>query len=95
MPVPEQVPDQPVKREFASGFAVSVTDVPLGNFAVHAEPQLIPNGLLVTIPPPVPAFWTVISIGEGEGASVPRGEAQPTTKVERTATARRRDTTSA
>ncbi len=64
-PVPEQAPNQPVKSELASGFAVSVTDVPLANFALHAKPQLIPDGLLVTVPPPVPAFWTVISIDNG------------------------------
>jgi len=49
-------PDQLVNSELASGFAVSVTDVPLANFALHAEPQLIPDGLLVTVPTPVPAF---------------------------------------
>ena len=92
--VPEQAPDQPLKSEFAFGFAVSVTDVPLAKFALHAEPQLIPEGLLVTVPPPVPAFWTVISIDEGGVASVPLGEPQPTRRVERKATARRRDTTS-
>ena len=55
-PVPVQAPDQLVNSELASGFAVSVTDVPLANFALHAEPQLIPDGLLVTVPTPVPAF---------------------------------------
>jgi len=64
VPVPEQAPDQPAKNELAFGFAVSVSDVPLANLALHAEPQLIPEGLLVTVPPPVPAFWTVISIDE-------------------------------
>ena len=58
--VPEQAPDQPLKIEFAFGLAVSVTDVPLANVVVHVDPQLIPAGLLVTVPPPVPAFWTEI-----------------------------------
>ena len=44
--VPVQAPDQLVNSELASGFAVSVTDVPLANFALHVEPQLIPDGLL-------------------------------------------------
>jgi hypothetical protein len=92
--VPEQAPDQPLKTELTFGFAVSVTDVPLANFALHAEPQFIPEGLLVTVPPPVPAFWTVISIDKGEVGSVIWGEPQPARKVETRATARRRDTTS-
>lgn len=54
--VPEQAPDQPLKVELAFGFAVSVTEVPLANCALQAEPQLIPAGLLVTVPPPDPAF---------------------------------------
>jgi len=92
--VPEQAPDQPLKSELAFGFAVSVTDVPLANVALHAEPQLIPAGLLVTIPPPLPASWTLISIDEGEGASVTWGELQPARKAEKRETATRRDTTS-
>jgi len=56
LPVPVQAPDQPLKIELAFGFAVSVTEVPLAKFALHAEPQLIPAGLLVTVPPPDPAF---------------------------------------
>ena len=92
--VPEQAPDQPVKSELASGFAVSVTDVPLANSALHAEPQLIPDGLLVTVPPPVPAFWIVISIDNGEVTWVPWGEPQPARKVERMATERRHETAS-
>ena len=95
MPVPVQAPDQAVKSELASGFAVSVTDVPLANFALHAEPQLIPDGLLVTVPPPIPAFWTVISINNGEVTWFSWGEPQPVRKVERRATERRRDTASA
>src|SRR5450631_2877983 len=94
-PVPEQAPDQPAKCELASCFAVSVTDVPLANFALHAKPQLIPDGLLVTVPPPVPAVWTVSAIDEGEISWVPWGEPQPARKVERRATERRRETASA
>ena len=94
VPVPVQAPDQPAKSELASGLAVSVTDVPLANFALQAEPQLIPEGLLVTLPPPVPAFWTIIPIDKGEVATVGWGEPQPPRKIETRATARRRDATS-
>jgi len=53
--VPVQAPDQPVKLEPAAGAAVSVTDVPLLKLAEQVLPQLIPAGLLVTVPVPVPA----------------------------------------
>ena len=53
--VPVQAPDQLVKVEPAAGAAVRVTDVPLLKLAEHVLPQLIPAGLLVTVPVPVPA----------------------------------------
>jgi len=58
-PVPEQAPVHPVKVELAIGFAVSVTDVPAAKLALHVGPQLSPDGLLVIVPPPEPAFSTV------------------------------------
>ena len=59
-PVPAQPPPvQPVKEEPAAGAAVSVTAVPLGKFAVQVAPQLMPAGLLVTVPVPAPAGVTV------------------------------------
>jgi hypothetical protein len=48
-----------VKAEPALGVAVSVTTVPLTKSAAHVAPQLIPAGLLVTVPAPVPARLTV------------------------------------
>ena len=39
--------------------AVSVTGVPLANEAEQVAPQSIPDGELVTVPEPVPAFDTV------------------------------------
>jgi len=60
VPVPEQPPPvQPVKVEPPAGAAVRVTAVPLGKFAAQVAPQLMPAGLLVTVPALVPALETV------------------------------------
>jgi hypothetical protein len=60
---PEHAPDQPENRFEAVAVSLSVTAVPGGNVAVQpvAEPvvQLIPDGLLVTVPVPVPDMATV------------------------------------
>src|SRR5947208_11519601 len=59
-PVPEHPPPlQPLKVEPAAGAAVSVTAVPPAKLAEQVAPQLMPAGLLVTVPVPVPAFETV------------------------------------
>jgi hypothetical protein len=52
-------PLQPVKRESRSGVAVKVTVVPLTKLAEQALPQLIPDGLDVTVPLPRPDLLTV------------------------------------
>jgi hypothetical protein len=52
-PVPEQLPDHPVKTAPAAGAAVSVTLVPVLNIAEHVVPQLMPAGALLTVPFPV------------------------------------------
>jgi hypothetical protein len=57
--VPEQAPPHPAKTELPPAAAVSVTFVFWGKFALHVVGQLIPAGLLVTIPLPVPAVATV------------------------------------
>jgi hypothetical protein len=59
LPVPLQAPLQPANVEPLAGAAVSVTDVPLEKFVVHVEPQLMPLGLDVTVPLPVPARVTL------------------------------------
>ena len=59
LPVPWQAPDQPLKVDPEAGVAVSTTAVPLLNVAEQVEPQLIPAGLLVTVPVPVPESFTV------------------------------------
>jgi len=59
VPVPVHAPVHPAKIELVPGLAVSVTDVPLANVALHVEPQLIPEGVLVTVPVPLPESVTV------------------------------------
>src|SRR5206468_12278323 len=49
----------PVKVEPAAGLAVRVTAVPLAKLAEQVATQLIPVGLLITVPDPVPASVTV------------------------------------
>ena len=50
---PKQPPPvQPVKKALLFGVAVSVTSVALGYAPEQTEPQLIPEGVLVTVPGP-------------------------------------------
>jgi len=58
--VPEQPPpDHPPNAEPAFAVAVSVTAVPLAKLAVHVVPQVMPAGVLLTDPAPVPANTTL------------------------------------
>jgi hypothetical protein len=50
---PEQAPDHPLNEFPEFGVAVRVTIVPLLKLAVHVCPQLMPEGVLVTVPPDV------------------------------------------
>jgi hypothetical protein len=52
--VPVQPPAQPTKIEPTAAAAVSVTAVPGSKLAPHVCPQLIPDGLLLTLPLPEP-----------------------------------------
>jgi hypothetical protein len=59
VPVPEQAPLQPAKVDPAAAVAVKVTGVPLAKLALQVLGQVIPLGLLLTDPEPVPASVTV------------------------------------
>ena len=60
VPVPLHPPPlQPANTDPADAVAVSVTELPVGNEALQVFPQLIPAGLLVTVPAPPPALVTV------------------------------------
>jgi hypothetical protein len=56
--VPVQGPPHPAKVEFCPGDSVSVTRVPVAKLALQVGPQLIPEGLLVTVPVPLPPTVT-------------------------------------
>jgi hypothetical protein len=74
--VPEQPPPlQPLKVEPVAGVAVSVTAVPLAKPAEHVVPQVIPAGLLVTVPAPAPAGETVsVKVGAKVAVTVVAAE---------------------
>jgi hypothetical protein len=57
-PGPEHAPLQPANVEPEAAVALSATEVPLAKFAVQLLPQLMPVGLDVTVPLPVPARVT-------------------------------------
>jgi hypothetical protein len=58
-PLVQPVPDQPAKVEPEAAVAVKVTAVPLLKEYEQVLPQLMPAGLLVTVPEPVPALANV------------------------------------
>ena len=59
VPVPLQPPPlHPVKDEPVPAAAVSVTGVPEAKAKRQLDPQLIPLGLLVTVPLPLPVLAT-------------------------------------
>jgi len=63
---PEQAPVQPTKSDPLAGVSVSFTLDPAANATSHAEwpaPQLIPTGVLMTEPAPVPASVTESATG--------------------------------
>ena len=56
-------PVQPANAEPAAGVAVRATESPAAKEVLQVAPQLIPAGLLVTVPLPVPAFEIVNVLG--------------------------------
>jgi hypothetical protein len=57
---PAHAPLQPAKTSLVAGVSLSVTWLFCGKLAEHIAGQLIPTGLLVTVPVPAPAMVTVI-----------------------------------
>jgi hypothetical protein len=68
--VPVHDPLHPVKVNPAFGAAVKVIG-PSAKLAVQVVPQLMPAGLLVTVPVPEPANVTVTVLGFGVGVGEP------------------------
>jgi hypothetical protein len=65
-PVPLHTPLlQPVKNEYWEAVGESVTGVPKGNGEEQFELQAIPDGVLVTVPLPLPENETLRSGGIG------------------------------
>ena len=59
VPAPLHAPLQPVKCAEPEGVAVTEIFVPGANPALQVDPQLMPLGLLVIVPAPVPFVCTV------------------------------------
>jgi hypothetical protein len=57
-PIPLHAPDQPTKAEPAAAVGVRVTTVPVLKTALQVDPQLMPLGLLATVPLPLPDATT-------------------------------------
>lgn len=79
VPVPLQAPLHPANADPEAGDAVSTTDAPDVYDALQLLPQLIPDGLDVTVPLPVPDFATVSKYEGGKVAvtQLPRCVAPP------------------
>jgi hypothetical protein len=69
-PVPVHAPVQPVNVLPVAAVPVSVTDVPELYVAVHVAPQLMPAGVLVTVPVPAPDRVTVNANVTGANVAV-------------------------
>ena len=84
---PEQAPDHPENELFCAGVPVRTTSVfwekLAEQVAVEPEVQLIPAGLLVTVPMPAPCSVTVMenSVGGGGDTGVVGTPAHPNMKI--------------
>src|SRR5260221_669351 len=67
-PRPPLLPFTPQCGAPEAGAALRVTAVPCAKLALHVAPQLIPAGVLVTVPVPAPARVTVSGCWWGGGA---------------------------
>src|SRR5260221_10072104 len=67
-PRPPLLPFTPQCGAPEAGAALRVTAVPCAKLALHVAPQLIPAGVLVTVPVPAPARVTVSACWVGGGA---------------------------
>jgi hypothetical protein len=65
--LPEQAPPQLTNDEPAAAAAFKATEVPASNWCEQVAPQLMPAGVEVTVPLPVPCLVTVMIVG-GAGA---------------------------
>jgi len=71
VPVPVHPPPlQPAKFDPVDAVAVSVTELPVANEALQVAPQSMPDGLLVTVPVPVPTLLTVRVEGAASNVAV-------------------------
>lgn len=61
--VPVHAPPHPTKLDPEAAAAVRIIAVPLSKPAVQVLPQLMPDGVLVTVPLPLPAVITVNTKG--------------------------------
>jgi hypothetical protein len=59
LPVPVHAPPHPVNVDDPLGTTLRVTAVPVSNDAEHVAPQAMPDGVEVTVPPPVPFLATL------------------------------------
>jgi hypothetical protein len=57
-PIPLQAPLQPQNSDPEAGEAVSVRAAPVAKLSEHDVPQLMPAGLLITVPLALPASNT-------------------------------------
>ena len=70
-PVPVQAPLQPVNTLSTPGAALSWTSVPCANDALQVAPQLMPAGVLVTVPVPPPVAVAPPSAAAASARSSP------------------------